>query len=205
MRKFRNVEYTNPFELLFLFVSTIAVFSGILYILNKIMSFGLVKGIIAIIIAGVYFFIYKKNYIVKVSDFELSSNKLKWKNKNIDFNNIEYYKIHWLKGAGIKFKLKNGKTLRISSNDNFCDSGKFVNLCHKIDSKLLSFNKGQIVKRKSFGETKIGYYFAITITCLAILAIVFKLLTKGELKIGGLGLILFSLATMWSGIKWKRK
>ena len=205
MRKFKNVEYTNPFELLFLLVSTIAVFSGILYLLNRILDFGLVKGILAIIIAGIYFFFYKKNFLVKVSDFELSSNKLEWNNKSIDFKNLEYYKIHWLKGAGIKFKLKNGKTLRISSNDNFCDSKKFVNLCHKIDSKLLNFNEGQIVKKNSFFETKKGYNFAITITSLAVLVILYRLLTKGEFKIGSLGLILISLATIWSAVKWKKK
>lgn len=205
MRRFKNVEYTKPFELLFLLVSTIGVFSAILYLLNTIFDFGLINGISAIILAGVYFIIYKKNFLVKTSDFELSSNKLEWNNKSIDFKNLEYYKIHWLKGAGIKFKLKNGKTLRISSNENFCDSEKFVNLCHKIDYKLLNFNEGQIVKKKSFFETKNGYYFAITITSLAVLAILFRLLTKGEFKIGSLGLILFSLATIWSGVKWKKK
>ena len=97
MRKYENVEYTNPFELLFLFGSTVAVFYGIIFVLNRIMDFGFLKGISAIVLAGIYFMILKKRFIVKKSDFELKSNQLEWDNKNIDFKDLEYYKIHWMK------------------------------------------------------------------------------------------------------------
>lgn len=169
MRKFENVEYTKPFELLFLFASTILVFSWMIFLLNRIMNFGLIKGILALVIAKIFFYIFKKKFIVKVSDFELTSNKLEWNNKNVDFKNLEYYKIHWMKGAGIKFKLKNGKTLRISSNDSFCNSEQFVNLCHNIYSKLLNYNNGQIERKKSFFESKEGYYFAVIISILFVI------------------------------------
>ena len=63
MLKFKNVEYTNPFELLFLFGSTLGVFLGILFLLNRIIDFGLLVAILAIIIAGIYFIsLKKKNY-----------------------------------------------------------------------------------------------------------------------------------------------
>ncbi len=133
------------------------------------MNFGLIKGILALVIAKIFFYIFKKKFIVKVSDFELTSNKLEWNNKSVDFKNLEYYKIHWMKGAGIKFKLKNGKTLRISSNDSFCNSEQFVNLCHNIDSKLLNYNNGQIERKKSFFESKEGYYFAVIISILFVI------------------------------------
>lgn len=133
------------------------------------MNFGLIKGILALVIAKIFFYIFKKKFIVKVSDFELTSNKLEWNNKNVDFKNLEYYKIHWMKGAGIKFKLKNGKTLRISSNDSFCNSEQFVNLCHNIYSKLLNYNNGQIERKKSFFESKEGYYFAVIISILFVI------------------------------------
>ncbi|TVZ47484.1 hypothetical protein [Olleya sp. Hel_I_94] len=205
MRKFENVEYTKSFELLFLLASTVAVFFGMIFLLNRIMNFGLIKGILAIVIAGIYFVLIKKKFIVKVSDFELKSNQLEWNDKIIDFKNIEYYKIHWMKGAGIKFKLKNGKTLRISSNDNFCNSEQFVNLCHNIDSKLLKYNNGQIIRKKSFLETKQGYYFAVVMTILIVIGTVYKLFTDEKINIQNFAMILVSLGIIWSGVKWKRK
>jgi hypothetical protein len=181
MRKFENVEYTRPFELLLLFALTILVFSGMIFLLNRILDFGLIKGILALVVAGIFFYIFKNKFIVKVSDFELTLNKLEWNKKSVDFKNLEYYKIHWMLGAGIKFKLKNGKTLRISSNDNFCNSEQFVNLCHNIDSKLLKFNNGQIIRKKSFFETKQGYYFAVIMTILFVIVTVYKLLQMRKL------------------------
>ncbi len=205
MRKYENVEYTNPFELLFLLGSTVAVFFGIIFVLNRIMNFGLLKGILAILLAGVYFMILKKRFIVKKSDFELKSNQLEWDNKNVDFKDLEYYKIHWMKGAGIKFKLKNGKTLRISSNDNFCNSEQFVYLCHNIDSKLSKYNNGQIERKKSFFESKQGYYFAVIISVLFGIGTIYKSFTDEKFNFGNFALILVSLGIVWSGVKWKRK
>ena len=205
MKKYEDVEYTSPFELFFLFVSTVAVFSAIVFVLNRIVSFGLLKGTLAFVLAGIYFYILKKKLIVKVSDFELKSNQLKWDNKNIDFKDIEYYKIHWMKGAGIKFKFKNGKTLQISSNDNFCNSEQFVNLCQDIDSKLLKYNNGQIERKKSFFESKQGYYFAVIISTLFVVGAIYKSFSDEKINIGNLALILVSLGIVWSGVKWKRK
>ena len=205
MRKFENVKYTKPIELLFLMVSSIALFIVTIYILNRTINTGYLKIILAISIPVIYFIIIKKYFIVKETDFELTKNQLKWDNKSIEFENIEYYKIHWLKGAGIKFKLKNVKVVILSSNENFCDSEKFVQLCHKIDINLRKLNDNKIIRKNSFFETKNGYYFAIIMSFLVVLAIVFKVITKGELNIGNLGVILFSLGTIWSGVTWKRK
>jgi len=40
------------------------------------MSFGLIKGILAFVLAGIYFYILKKKFIVKISDFELKSKSV---------------------------------------------------------------------------------------------------------------------------------
>lgn len=205
MRKYENVEYTNPFELLFLIGSTVAVFSGIIFVLNRIMSFELLKGVLAIVFAGIYFKVLKNRLIVKTSDFELKSNQLEWENKKVDFKDLEYYKIHWMKGAGIKFKFKNGKTLRINSNDNFCDSEQFVNLCKNIDSKLLKYNNGQIERKKSFFESKQGYYFAVVMSILFVFGTIYKSVTDEKFNFENFALILVSLGIIWSGVKWKRK
>ena len=91
MRKFENVEYSRPFELLLLFALTILVFSGMIFLLNRILDFGLIKGILALVVAGIFFYIFKNKFIVKVSDFELTLNKLEWNNTSVDFKNLEYY------------------------------------------------------------------------------------------------------------------
>lgn len=205
MQKFEKVKYTKPFELLLLMVSTITLFIGVIFILNRIIGVAYLKFILSLAIASTYFILFKKNFIIKETDFELTENQLKWEDINIEFENIEYYTIHWVKGAGIKFKLKDGKIIRISSNENFCDSAKFVNLCRKIETNLIKFNHNKILRKHSFFETKNGYYFAILMSFLAVMAIIFKIFTKDELNIGSLGLILFSIGTIWSGVTWKRK
>ena len=110
-----------------------------------------------------------------------------------------------MKGAGIKFKLKNGKTLRISSNDNFCNSEQFVNLCHNIDSKLSKYNNGQIERKKSFFESKQGYYFAVIMSVLFVIGTIYKSFIDEKFNFGNFALILVSLGIVWSGVKWKRK
>ena len=205
MQKFEKVKYTKPIEILFLLVSTITLLIGTLFFLNSFISIVYLKFLLALPFAMVYFNLIKIHFVVKETDFELSANQLKWDNENIEFENIEYYKIHWLKGAGIKFKLKNGKVVRISSNENFCDSGQFVNLCQKIEAHLKNFNENKLLRKHSFFETKNGYYFAILMSFLAVLAVVFKIFSKNEWNISSLGLIIFSLGIIWSGVTWKRK
>ena len=110
-----------------------------------------------------------------------------------------------MKGAGIKFKFKNGKTLRISSNDNFCNSEDFVSLCHNIDTKLLKFNNGEIERKKSFFESKKGYYYAIIMTILVVAITFYKLSTDGKFNFTNIALILVTLTTIWSSVRYKRK
>ena len=205
MSKFKDVEYTNQFQIVFLLVSTVGVFSAIIFILNRIINLGLIKVGLAFLVTATYYLIFRKKFTVKTSDFELTSRQLKWNNKTIDFNDLEYYKIHWMKGAGIKFKFKDGKTLRISLNDNFCNSEHFVSLCHNIDAKLLKFNNGEIERKKSFFESKKGYYYAIIMTVLVVAIIFYKLFTDEEFNFTNIALILVTLTTIWRGVRYKRK
>ncbi|WP_299683645.1 hypothetical protein [uncultured Dokdonia sp.] len=205
MPKFENVAYTKPFELIFLGVSTITIFFGMFILLNKTIGFHLLHFLLVLGIAIAYFIILKKRYIIKVTDFTLTPKKLTWNQKQIDFSNLKSYKIHWMKGAGITFKLKNGKTVRISANQNFCDSGKFIMLCRHIDSELSKHKNNHIIRKKSFFETKLGYYYAVIITVLVVVGVIYKMLTKNEFNYIGVVLLIICLATIWSGVRWKRK
>lgn len=204
MKRFENVEHTNPFELLFLLLSTIAVFLVVILLQNRLVDIGFLKFVLALIIAGFYFIYFKRKFIVKKTDFELTSDKLKWNSKSLDFNSIEYYKIHWMRGAGIKFRLKNGKTVRLSSNDNFCDSRDFVMLCETIDSKLINYDSGRIERKQSFFETKWGFYTAILFTTLFIIITLYRLHNNLEFNKVNIVLIVFNLGTIWTGVRLRK-
>jgi len=80
-----------------------------------------------------------------------------------------------------------------------------VNLCQNIDSKLLKYNKGQIERKRSFFESKQGYYFAVIMSILCVIGTIYKSLTDKKINIENFVLILVSLGIIWSGVKWKRK
>ena len=80
-----------------------------------------------------------------------------------------------------------------------------MDLCHKIDSKLLKYNNGQIERKKSFFESKQCYYFAVIMSILFVIGTFYKSFTDEEINFGNFGLILVSLGIVWSGVKWKRK
>jgi hypothetical protein len=205
MRNFENVKYTRPYELIFLLVSTVAVLFLAIFLLNRVINIGLIKGLISLIVAVIYFKAIKKRFVVKMSNFKLTSDRLKWDNNKIDFKSIEYYKIHWIRGAGIKFKLKSGKTIHISSNESFCDSENFVRLCKVIDYELKKFNNNQIIRKKSLFETKKGYYYAVIMTVILVIITMYKILTKDKFNFQNIVLVIVSFGAMWSGVRWIKK
>jgi len=179
MYHFKKIKFTKPIELLFLVVSTVVVFFGSLFLIKDLIESGLLKLILGLTISIVYFFLVKNYFIIKEMDFVLTNNQLKWGKEFIDFENIEYYKFHWQNGAGIKFKLKNGKVVRLSANESFCNADNFVMMSSKIDLKLKRF-RPEIIRKYSFFETKKGFYFAIIMSILSLLTLFFKLFSEGE-------------------------
>ena len=73
MSKFKDVEYTNQFQIVFLLVSTVVVFSAIIFILNRIINLGLIKVGLAFLVTATYYLIFRKKFTVKTSNFELTS------------------------------------------------------------------------------------------------------------------------------------
>jgi len=93
----------------------------------------------------------------------------------------------------------------LSSNGNFCNSEKFVSLCRKLDSRLSNYNNHQIIRKKTFFETKYGYYFAVVLTILVVCIGAFRLFTGAGFRIGNIALMSVSLGILWTGVMWKRK
>ena len=203
MQLHENVKYTKTLEIILLFISTALVLLGLLFILSQFISDVKSSVLIACIFAISYLILINKKFIVKKSHFKLTSKSLEWDKNIVEFKDIKYYKIHWMKGAGIKFKLKSGKVIRLSCNDNFCDSNAFVTLCHEVDSKLEKFEG--VIRKKSFFDTKWGFYFAIVLTVLFLVILVFKIVSKDQFNAGNIGLMLVGLITIWSGVLWNKK
>jgi hypothetical protein len=198
-KEFNNVENTKPFVILMFLLALILIFCISiklqLFFFTKIISI-----LSSIIITVVSFFLLKKR-VVNVSSFVLYNDKIKCNNVLINFDEIKSFKTHFMKGAGLKLNLKNGDTIRFSSNDNFCNSDKFVDFCLKLNKKLSKFKDGVIIKKKPFVETKIWYYFLISMTILVVGIFIHSIITGKKLRTGTLGLMIAGLATLWSSYK----
>ena len=199
MRKYEKVKHTKPTELLVLLFSTVLIFYVVVKTLNEFSNDSLLKLIIALLVSVIYFLTFKK-LIVKSTDFKLTSNRLEWNNEKIDFENVESYKIHWLKGAGIKLTLNDGTIKRLSSNSNFCNSDKFIELTKDLDNVLTSYNNGKIRRQDSLMEMKFGLYLAIVLTAIVITITAYYLIVDRKINLSNLSLLIAGLVTIWSGV-----
>ncbi|WMI68235.1 hypothetical protein [Mangrovimonas sp. YM274] len=203
MRKYEKVKYTKPTELLVLLFPTAFVFYFTIKILNEFLNGSTLKLVIGLLVSIIYFVAIKK-LIIKSTDFKLTSNRLEWNNEKIEFENVESYKIHWSKGAGLKLTLTNGTTKRLSSNSNFCNSDKFVELMRDLDKALVSHNKGKIKRQDSIMETKFGLYLAIVLTTIIVVVTAYSLIENRKINLSNISLITVCLVTIWSGVVIKK-
>ncbi len=132
----------------------------------------------------------------------LGKNQILIGDKPVVFSDISKYKIHRMRGAGLKLRMKNGKIFRLSSNDNFCDSYEFIRFVNAFENKVINYP--EIRKVKTFGETKFGLYFAISLTFLVGIAIIFKKINGEDIEFVRLAIVLVVLTSMWSGIEIKK-
>ncbi|ARN78743.1 hypothetical protein BST97_12480 [Nonlabens spongiae] len=132
----------------------------------------------------------------------LGKNKIEIDNKAFYYDDFTSYKTHRFSGVSLKLKLKSGKTLPLTCNDNFCDSlplSKFVD-----DFEKRATDHPHIKKIKSFGERKIGLYISIVLTVLLFLSLGYQLIYNEEMTLSSLfSLLLVSLTALWSGIEIK--
>lgn len=203
MRSYESVKHTKPIELFGLLFSTILVFYGVIKISNQFSTDSIIKLIIALLVSGLYFLIVK-NLIVKSTDFKLTSNRLEWDNEMVDFENVESYKIHWLKGAGLKMTLIDGTIKRLSSNSNFCNSAKFVELMKELDNVLIKYKNGKIKRKDFLFETKFGLYLAVAFTVIFVVFIFYSLIVGKEMNLSRFVLVIIGLAIIWSGVILKK-
>jgi uncharacterized membrane protein len=199
---FEDVKYHNALKLFLLFMSTILLLFLSTIIINKFVISGIISFLISIILSAVYFYkIYKQ--LVKNDVFLVFVDRFEFNEKIIYFDTIKSYKIHWLKGAGLKIICKNGKTLRISANSNLYNSDTFVKFCEELDKRLSKLDT--IERQKTFFETKYGYYFSLSATTIVVGILIYETFTGFQIKISTLVLMLICLSTIWSGMKYKRK
>jgi predicted membrane metal-binding protein len=195
-----NAQLTNPWRLLFLAISSVGIFI-VAYLILKIFVPSLF-GLISSILVAIVYFIFLKKRLIQKNKLGISKTQIFLKNEQIAFKDIEKYKIHRMRGAGLKIKIKKGKMIRLSSNDNFCDSDEFVRFVNDFENQVSEIP--EIRKVKSFGESRFGLYFAITSTVLFVGVIIYKRIINEEFEYSNLGTMLVALSTMWSGIEIKK-
>ena len=194
------VNLTSPWRILALLTSTIGLFGLLLYPSQFILN-GLIGAIIALTISIILFIVLKRK-AVRQTTIGLNKRDIVLSTKSISFKDIEYYKTHRIRGAGLKLKLMNGETIHLSSNENFCDSSEFIRFVNDFETTVSEIP--EIRKVNSFGETKFGLYFAIATTTFLGAGIAYQIFTETEIVPIKLSLIIVSLTTMWSGIEIKK-
>lgn len=198
MSKFENVEYFESNKALLLVFSCILIFIIIFALLIKILNPIFVISLSAL---GTFIF-YKswKNKFISVSDFRIDNEKIEFGNKTIRFEDILNYKTEFINGAVLNIRLKSGKKVSLSSNNYLSNTILFENFCKSLERRIDSLPDFNIERRKSTYESKAFFYFAVLLTLVAIGSFLFSIFSEKKMKIQTLGLILFSLSTMWVGI-----
>jgi hypothetical protein len=129
-KEFYDVEHTRPISIFLLFLSLLSIFFSSTILLMLFLS-KLISVIFSLFLTVISFFFLRKKIVLK-SNFILFDDKLKINESTINFNDIKSFKLHFIKGAGLKLNLKNGKSIYYSSNDNFCNSEIFINFCKAV-------------------------------------------------------------------------
>jgi hypothetical protein len=194
------VNLTSPWRLLALLTSIIGFF-GLMLCTSQFILNGQIGGIIALTISIILFVVLKRK-AVRQTTIGLNKRDIVLPNKSISFKDIEYYKTHRMRGAGLKLKLMNGETVHLSSNANFCNSSEFIRFVNDFENTVSEIP--EIRKVYSFGETKFGLYFAIGTTTFLGVAIAYQLFTETEIIPTKIPMIIVALTAMWSGIEIKK-
>ncbi len=197
MKKHLDVEYTKPLDLLILLVSSILILLVTIYIFKILIKQPIISILVGLLLTVIYFYRVRK-IIVKKSDFIIFKDKFEYQNKKtIYFENIKSFKINYISGASLRINFNNRQRLNISSNNNFCDSQNFEFFCKNLEQHLLEYKKTNIIKRSSFLETKVGYYFIVIITVITVSAILFSFFTEKKMNLVTFGMIISSFGTIW--------
>ena len=171
MIEYKKVETTNQNEFILLMISVFVILVGLIKLLVFFRINNSLTLLCSFALIAIYFYILKRK-LVRKSDFRIFEDRFEYAQKRIPFDTINEYKIHWLKGAGLKIKLNNGETIRINSNDHFCKAHKFVQFCMDLDDTLENYKDGRIVRKKSIFETKYGDYYWFTISYLSVIGLI---------------------------------
>lgn len=202
MKSFNNVEmFRGKSFLLFFLLSFIFLIVSIIFLKEYVnVYFLLLLGLLIIFIL----YLKNKNKFFYKLNFKIFENKFSYDENDIIFNEIESYKVEYMRGATLNLKLKSGKKINFSSNDNFCNAENFIFFCKSLDKRLKNY-EGSIIRKKSFLETKFGLYFVYLLTFAFLLIILMSIFTEKKINIATLGLIIISISALWGAILERKK
>lgn len=192
-----NTKLTRPWELLLLMIASVGVFILTNYCF-QLFNAGLAGYLIALIPAALFFYFVLRKYLVRKTEIRLSKSEIMIADRCVKLEDIQSYKYHRMRGAGLKMKLKNGKNLRLSSNEYFCDSSEFVRFIYDFQKRIQDYPN--IMWKKTFFQTKTGYYIALVLSGLTIFTLLYQMIFGTGVNLSRDILLLVGFSGMWSGI-----
>ena len=198
-------EYDDDKLKLKLFLISIFMFFSLLIglsILNIFNFFFLI-----LISLGISYFIFwfnmkkiKKNGFAEI-EIEKIIFSLNGLEKEIYFNEINYYLINFHNGSSLYLELKNGKNFGVISNTYFSNPIKFTKFCNDFETQFEKYkreNNIELIKKKLFFEQVWIYPFLIIFTIIIIVLVVIAIYNGRNFTAPFFGAI-GSLMIVWSG------
>lgn len=196
-----NVEHTETYKLLSLLLLTFIVFVFSFYIL-LFFKLDPVFIVIPFIVTGIFFYSIKRRFITK-SKIIITTKWIDVDEKRIEYENILKYRIDWTNKIDVHIKMKNKKNIRLSSNDTFCNTDKFIGMCNDLEKQLNNYKKGAIEIEQTYLNTKLWYYFVIGLSVITVIAFIYGMIKRKDIPTSFL-IGLSSLGYLWSSVQYKK-
>lgn len=100
-------------------------------------------------------------------------------------------------------KLKNKKKIRLSSNDIFCNTDKFIGMCNDLEKQLNNYKKGTIEFEQTYLNTKSWYFFVIGLSIITIITLIYGIIVKKDIPTSFIISLIF-LGYLWSTVQYKK-
>ncbi len=171
-----NFEYTRTGVLVALVIGCIALAFAIAFMLPDLGYF-LNVNVNALVGVGIGILIiyFNRHLFKKSAEAVLEDDRvlLKFEENEIDiqFQNLQYYKIEYGNGVILSLKMIDEPAIKFTANSNFCNDLLLNDFCVKLEKKLLAYKteySGQLERKPSFFEQKWVLYFLLVSTGIII-------------------------------------
>jgi len=189
MQEYR-FEYTKTGFLIAFAIGSLVLAIVIALLLPDLgLIFGINLNAITGLSTGILIIYLTKNNYKKSAEALLGDEEVIFKfdgiENNVQFQNLQYYKIEYGNGVSLDLKLQDQPLIRIVANSNFCNAQLLDVFCAKLEDKLLAYKvqtSGQLVRRPSIFEHKWMLIFLLISSVMIIFLTFLSLSQTGEIS-----------------------